>query len=464
MFGSGPSAGSSSSAIPPERGRRRRNLIAIAIVAIAVVAGLSAYVITHPSKPMTPGVPSYPPPPSGWATFRTAWSDVSRAFETFESGNWTVGFAEGAAADGPWSPPAVLWAEVDPVTWDECASQLSGVSTLTFWNASLYPFSNTTDVFSSGAAPLWTFIFNGTDTSTFVASWLTGRVILNGVLGPASPCFGVSSPMNDVFRGASFDPVRPTVELDSNAIASAAIAEQRNASLLHVAPVPVPPSPAFALYFPGPQSVPITADAPDTWVVTYGQCGLLGQLGSGFTLTDYIFNGSSATGNSWFSIDLTCADSYYVLKMGNTTIAGPPSSSGVYRAWNVSSEFLTSAVPEVWTASDLATTMLRWEVLNGASGNLPIASVAALCGPFSANFSSCVPPSSGWYAVLLSPDGTWLDSYPSVANGTAWTVLGVPVADGDRIVFVGTSGFPTGAYFRTSFDTEPTVYAGATVG
>jgi hypothetical protein len=460
-----PDTSTAGTAPPLDRGRRRLAVVAVAIVVVVVVATLSVYEVTRPgpSSSVRATAP-YPPPPVGWATFDTAWANVSRAFAGFADGNWTVGFVEGAAADGPWSPPAVLWTEVDPLTWAECASQLSGVSTLTFWNASLYPFSNSADVFSSGAAPLWTFIFNGTGTSTFVATWLTGTVILNGVLGPASPCFGVSPPMNEVFQGASFDPVQPSVELDSNVIASAAIAEQHNASFSHVAPVPVPPTPAFALYFPGPQSVPITIEAPDTWVVTYGQCGMAGQLGSGFTLTDYVFSGLSAAGNLWASLDLTCADSYFTLNMTNSTVTNPPSSSGVYRGWNLTSEFLTSAVPAVWTASDLATTMLQWEVLGGASGNPPIASAAALCGSSSINFSSCVPPSSGWYAVLLSPNGTWLDSYPSAANGTAWTIPWVHVADGDRIDFVGSPGFPTSAYFRTIFDTEPTVYAGASLG
>jgi len=438
-------------------------VVAIAAVLIVLVATLAGYEIYRTTVQNSNSGPSHPPP-AGWATFRTAWSDVSRDFGVFANGTWTVRFAEGAAADGPWSPPAVLWAESVPETWDACAAQLSGVSTLTFWNSSLYPYSVSPDVFSSGAAPLWTFIFNGTGTSTIVASWLAGQVLINGVLGPASPCFNVSPPLSDVFQAIPADRIQPSTELDSDVFASAAISEEPNASSFHVAPVPSPPSPAFALYFPGAQSVPITVNRPNTWVTAYGSCGMAGQLGSGFTLTDYVFNATSAAGNNWFSIKLTCADSYYILNMSRTALSNPPSSSGVYREWNLSSSFLTSAVPATWTASDLTTSLIRWWVVNGPGAGVTIPSSVAVCSASSTNLSRCLPPVSGWYVVLLSPNGTWLDSYPTVANGTTWTVPGVHVASGDQIVFVGSATVPTTAGFRTTFDTEPTVYAGASIG
>jgi hypothetical protein len=451
---------------PGTRGPRNRRpaLIAIAIAAILIAATFSGYAVSRKTSPSAPPTSPYPPPPADWATFHTAWSTVSQAFGAFAEGNWTIKFAEGAAADGPWSPSAVLWDQIPPALWDPCAAQLSGISTLTFWNASAYPYSDSPDVFSSGAAPLWTFIFNGTGTPTFVASWLAGHVLINGDLGTTSPCFSVGPPLNDVFAGTSLDYVHPSTELDSNAIASAAIAEEPNASFLHVAPVPSPPSPAFALYFPGPQSVPVTIIGPNLWVVDYGACGLPGQLSSNFTLTAYEFDAATASGGAWSSIGLTCADSYYVLNMSRNALSNPPSSSGIYREWNLSSSFLTSAVPATWTASDLTTSIIHWWVVNGPGAGATVPSSAAVCGFLSANLSKCTPPSSGWYAVLLSANGTWLDSYPTITNGTMWAVAGVHVADGDRIVLVGSAALPTTADFRTTFDTEPTVYAGAIVG
>ena len=464
MFGSGPGPRASAPPGPHERGKRRRISIAIAIVVMVVAAGLSVYVVTLPSSTTKPGAHTYPPPPSGWTTFRSAWAAVSQAFEPFANGNWTVIFAEGVAADAPWSPPATLWYGISPAEWNPCAAQLSGISTLTFWNSSLYPASSSLNVFSSGAAPLWTFVFNGTGTSTFVASWFVGKTVINAVLGPGSPCLSVSSPRN-VFVKWPFDPVLPATESDSNAIASAAIAEEPNASFLHVAPVPTPPQTAFALYFPGPQFTPNLLLTGPVWSVEYGACGSPGQTGTAFTLTDYLFDALKAVGGEWSSSTFGCADSLYNITMSRVLPASSPSPTGVYREWNLTPSFLTSAVPANLSLANLTTSWIQWRVGNPSDArNPPVPPSAAVCRTPGSSISNCTPPSSGWYAVLLRPSGSLLDSYPDVANGTTWTVPMVHVSSADRILFVGASGFPTNTTIVSFQDAEPMVSAGADIG
>jgi hypothetical protein len=472
MFGdklrsrSGPIDKFRGSGVPPPdlpsrdaRGRRRRRavLLAIALAAVLIAATFSLYEGRNLTSSSAEA--PYPPPPVGWATFHTAWSAVFQDFSGLAVGNWTIEFAEGAAADAPWSPPSVLWSSTPPSLWEPCAAQLSGVSTLTFWNASAYPYSDSPNTFSSGSAPLWTFVFNGSGTPLFVASWLAGEVIVNGALGPTSPCLNLYE-----FAGVSYEHVQPATEVDSNVIASAAISEERNAALIGAAPVPTPSSPAFALYFPGIQFAPDTVNAPDLWVVDYGACGSPGQLGTNFSLTGYIFNATSAAGGDWLTSHFTCADAYYDLNMTATAVPNPPIGSGLYREWALNSSFLTSAVPPVWTSTDLTTSLTHWEVVTppqvGVS-SMTLAPTGAVCNSAAQNLSDCTPPTSGWYTVLLGPNSTWLDSYPSVSNGTGWSLPGVPIETGDRMLFVAAAGFPTGATFRTTFDTEPTVYAGA---
>lgn len=65
--------------------------------------------------------------------------------------------------------------------------------------------------------------------------------------------------------------------------------------------------------------------------------------------------------------------------------------------------------------------------------------------------------------MLVDPNGTWLDSYPSVSNGTSWTVPGVSVLSGDRILFVGASGTPSTpseAWLQTGVLGDPAVFGG----
>ncbi len=452
----GPGAGVTAQAGPragqPRPGRSRA-LLAIIIVVILIVAALSGYEVYRATQ-STPT--SYPSPPAGWATFQAAWASVSDAFSQLVHGPWTILFGEGVAADGPWSPPAAFWGGTSPALWDPCAAQLSGVSTITFWNSSAYPYSDSPHVFSSGAAPLWTFIFNGTGTPTFVVSWLEGQVVVNAALGPTSPCF-----LTSIFNTPAVEQIHPSIEVDSNVIAAAALAE----SQLQL-PTPPPSVPslgeeAFALYYPGPERLlPMSIGAGDLWTVAYGACGLPGQLGSNFTMGEFPFNATTAEGNSWMTATVACYDSYYLLNMTPVHISTSPDPNGSYREWNVNWSFLSSAVPPTWTASDLTTSLIHWQLKLANPPFSVIPPTAALCTPGHPSLANCTGPAQGWYAVLLSPSGAWLDSYPAVANGTTWTVPGVPLLAGDRVLFVGAPGAPAtpgDAWFETAYGGEPAV-------
>jgi hypothetical protein len=448
-----------SSPIPNDRGhtvrrsgtRRRLAILAIIVVVILVVATLSAYEAYRPAQS---SASPYPPPPAGWATFQTAWAGVAGAFAQLAHGQWTIIFAEGVAADGPWSPPATFWGGTAAGLWDPCAAQLSGISTITFWNASAYPYSTSPNVFSSGAAPLWTFIFNGTGTPTFVASWLAGQIVVNAALGPTSPCF-----LTSVFNSPSVEQVHPATEVDSNTIAAAANTESQL-----VLPVPPPHVPtlgeeAFALYFPGPERLlPSTTTGANLWSVAYGMCGLPGQLGSTFTLGTFLFNASTAQGNSWATTTVSCYDSYYLLNMTREMIHA--NSSGVYRQWSLNWSFLSSAVPPRWSLSELTTSFLQWQLRSSAPPFSLVPPSAAGSCPTDPVVWNCTPPAQGWYAVLLDPAGNLLDSYPTIANGTAWSVPNDHLSPGDQILFVGAPGILTNATFEVTYGGEPTVFGG----
>lgn len=412
-----------------------------AIAAILVVSGLAVYwtVASH-----SPSNTSQPPPPVGWTTYRLAWASISAAFTGIANGSWTLRFAEGAVASSKWSPPAVLWAETNPVAWQSCASQISGISTLSFWNDSFYPNTSSPTVFTSGAAPLWTFAFNGSGTPTFVASWFSGRVLVNAALPPTSPCFDPASGLNRVFSGLPFQTLPLVNYVDSNAVAASAF----KAGLLP------PDRPGqFVLYFPAEQVTPDRSYGGAIWNIYTGSCGSAGELGSMFNLTNSYYNATTAawygaTGESTF----VCADSYYLLNLTQTPFAPPANSTGLYREWNLSWSFLSSAVPTTWTNSSLSTSMLH---LWADGGGVPS---GAVCTVAASNLSSCLTPAVGWYAVLVGPTGALLDSYPTIANGTSWSVPGVIISPADHLLLVGAPGLPLTTFLRTQFDTEPLVF------
>jgi hypothetical protein len=457
-------AGGHSEPLSPVRSRRktrlRRAIAVIATVVIVIVA--TALVYTH-IRTNEPSASSYPSPPSGWVTLDTAWSDVSNGFSSFAQGPWTISFAEGAAADQPWSPPALLWA-LFGTSYAACADQLSGISTITFWNASSYPYSDAPTVYSSGAAPLWTFIFNGTGTPTFVASWDIGHLILNGALSAASPCMS-----NFLFN--SSDAIHPSAVLDSDQVAAEVVHYDQLGAFEGPTPMPRPPSPAFALYMPGQQLLPSIIGGGNPWTVAYGSCGLPGQLGVRSNTWAYMINATSVqTGTnfsfSWSSSENVCYDSLYQILFNQSQIDPGLSPENLYHEWILNASFFSSAVPPTWTGSELTTSLIPWGIsdTNFTGSGPSLSSTAALCGPGTTNISKCLAPKTGWYVALLGQDGRWLDSYPSAPNGTAWTVPDVPITTGDRLLLVTADALPGSDYLGTpSLVGEPAIFAGTPV-
>jgi hypothetical protein len=50
--------------------------------------------------------------------------------------------------------------------------------------------------------------------------------------------------------------------------------------------------------------------------------------------------------------------------------------------------------------------------------------------------TDCRASGSGWYAVLLSSSGSWLDAYPSSPNGSAWEIPNVSLVSNQYLVVV----------------------------
>lgn len=440
------------------RAPRPRRFLRTSVVVIVAALTASAGAAFYLERPIPAAPAAYSLPPAGWATFDTAWKDVAGSLARFANGSWTISFAEGVAADEPWSPPASYYGTV----WSACEAQLSGISTVTFWNASEYPASQSPDDFSSGSAPLWTFILNGTGTQTFVVTWLLDKIILNGALEPGGPCFDT-----DLFTDYG-RPINPALWLDSSVIAGEV--NQANAAAL-TGPsgtseaLPVPPTPAAALYFPGTQAFAGGWGGPAEWSFVYSTCGLEDRFGNS---TFFAYTPSAiAKGPApiliagWFP----CYRSDYFVQFNATRGFEPQDQDGAYFEWETNVSFLTSSVPATWNLTDLSTSLfgLSLTYTSSLSGGGP-PSVLAQCGPGSNNLSSCPIPNSGWYGVLLSRSGTWLDSFPASANGTRWTVPGVPLASQDVFVLLGPyqdiGPFET---FGLTSGNNPVVFGGASV-
>lgn len=431
----------------------------------AAGVGIGVLLVVASLELAGPTPSTYPAPPADWTTLDGAWTSISQAFSALANGSWSIAFAEGVAADGHWSPPLLQFELEFSSNWSACQAQLSGVSTLTFWNASRYPSTQSATDFTSGGAPLWTFVFNGTSTWTYVASWFLGKVILNAVLEPSSPCFKFG-----LFDPPAYQRVFPGSELNSNAVASEVKAEDDYFSSIGdlggPTPMPVPPEPGVAIYLPGPQLLPgITAGQPQ-WTVAYTTCGLDRSIGTETNFTSYYLNSTAVPSGhsySWGGSSGPCFDTEYFVFGGpsrNWSSSGLP---GHYYLWsNFSFNFLTSAVPATYTNTSLTTGLFDLSVQADYGVGPTEPSARATCGAGSVGLGNCTPPSSGWFAVLLGSHGNWLDSYPSEANGTSWSFPIVPFLPTDQLVVVLSASLNLSSPFSLNLQpTQPNPFVGS---
>lgn len=397
------------------------------VATVIVGVGLGVLLVAASLGPLPAASSLYPTPPSGWTTFLPAEAAVGEAVVPRVAGPWVLVFTEGVAANGPWSPMAWQFEGVTPIglcgvgPWN-----LNGVSTLTFWNASEYPFSTSSTALASGAAPLWTFVYENGSGVRIVGTWWLGSVLLNGVVTPTSPeCTG--PPQQPTFTGST---------LNSNAAA-------RYAQLLGGTGFIGASRYRATLYFgTGPtliSSYSGVGGAQPPWAVVYTGCGSPGFHGWNNT-TEFMLN--STTG-AWVGESINpevCFDTEYAVygtPTDNWTSSGPP---GHYYLWSgFSFDFLTSAVPKIFTNSSLTTDMFDVSLAAGETAGTDVAPAVATCGPGSSGIADCQPPASGWFAVLLGQNGSWIDSFPSAASGTGWSVPGVHFLASDQLVLVASA-------------------------
>ena len=414
--------GSMPSSSPMKGGPRTSALSTAIAIGVAVTVASTLVFGSYLSNGSDLG---FPAPPADWTMFRVAETTVQSDVAPAISGPWQLVYAEGAAANGPWAPMQWQWGISSfGVTCGLGPEDLLGISTLTFWNASAYPSSDSPNAFTSGGAPLWTFVFENASGSRIVATWFTGEVILNGVVGANSTC-----------PGTPVQPILPSVEMDSNAAGQAALGQGRAALIASGGYHAV-------LYFPGPTLLPFGTTAGGTqppWQVVFTGCGQPTFLGAS-NITDFVLNSSTGMWYDTASANQECYNTYYLINLNTSVPRNTTSPAGMYVATSVSNiSAHTSAVPPVATASDLTTNLFDPDVsILGGSGY--IRSATAVCNNTTLNFTNCTPPATGWYAVLFAANGSWLDSFPSAPNGRNWTVGGVPVAAGDELGFVFAAG------------------------
>ena len=392
-----------------------------------VAAALVLTALTVPGHLVMPP----PAPPAGWSTFDGARQLIAPAVDGVAGGPWSISLAEGVAAWGPWAPTLSMWGV--NASWAPaiaaCQSLLSGPSLFTFWNETAYPSATGPAVFESGGAGLWTFVYLNDSHAALVASVLSGKLQVNGVLPPNSPCALFGGP----FRA-------PTSYLNAaNASDPSTFAET---SYRDITQGDTNSGPSTAFYILGNPVVPVSFVAPgynQEWSTYYGTCGAPGVLGR----VTYDGAPQDVPHHPGYQEQITmgnyCYNSLYGVTPGTKSFWNLGTT--FYAAWPISLIADTSARPSVSPAPLTTAQFSMTVMLNSGLGPFSYSFVSGepQCTPGgNSTLPNCVADPQSWYAVLLSPAGAILDTFPSISGARTWTVPDVAVSNNDQLVLVST--------------------------
>jgi len=389
-------------------------VIAVAAIVMFAGAGGAAYWI------FTQGESHTTPPDSvgNGYTFGQAYAEVNSSLSNLSGGPWSPTSIVGIAPQQPVAPLPNYGASLN-VTMRNCG-QVPGV---TIWNASGIPVF--TGTLNSGAAPFWSILFKNSSNLHAYATFLAGVVHVD----PPSPTVENCVRAAGIGSNNTLDPKvdTPGVAQSAYTVAGSAFSEKH--------------SPLVQYYVLGNAQVLEPDASPLGWVVNYFRCDQTGVTG----LQNYTAVGFSDASNQTFTDNgwLTCTLPNYHLAFAPGSTNSSDSVSYVSLPFQVTASGVLKDNTTLYDGWGLQSWMFDMQALNSSSTALPAA--AATCQSWVPDLTDCEGNTSGWFAVLLSQNGDWLDSFPSTPGGSNWAIPNVVVSSHDQLVVVCPSSWSLGA-------------------
>lgn len=358
-------------------------------------------------------------------TFAQAFSAVNDSASKHPGGPWTLSQAFGIATPIPSSPSSWGWPGDYPETMTACQQAFNG---LTIWNGTLPLFNGT---FNSGTAPFWQFIFFSNQSGQLlIGTDVAGEVSVYPSIGLSSPCAG--------FSGIGYKPwtsakiiSQGLFPIDTPVMAEAAWGAVGKTWVDALGKQPT------EMYLIG--DLPFGSGASSATQLEYFTCGTLGGVG--------VTKGLSVFANPHNLSDVTAWENY---SLGCTPTAANWTAIPVH--FDFTNSTVTSAEEGTYYSQDFQV-LMGFNVSNMSNQslgitswmvNLSLASSTGTrltlgtsgCDNWTTTYTDCLPDPAGWYVVLLSGSGGWLDSFGMTTSQGAWTLPVVPIVSGQSIVLV----------------------------
>jgi len=389
-------------------------MVVLAAVLVAAAGALGWYYVTtsHMSTAASGDGP----------TFYQALAAVNATVKGQPGGPWTLYAVWGIATPTPFAPNALGWYGNNQ-TVNSCGSQFDG---LTLWNGSIPLFKGS---FESGTAPFWQFgFFSNASQGIVIATDVRGVARAYPPLGMSSTCARFSD-----LGAAPWMWARTFSPFPSDSPATAESAWTATGQRWMTSNQPAWEGYVIGFSYWGSAN-------PNGIIVKFARCGQVGA--TGVQPVAYVALNANGSWDSFFNGTQGCGD---VVSLGPPPVYGSyvlnftsPQISVSSGATTANQSFQAAYGRTSGPVDDDAGGLVSWMTtlnLTTSTGERLPSSVPS-CANWVPSLTDCHSNGPGWYVVLLSSTGAWLDSYPSSPNGTEWNVPNVSVVSNQYLIVV----------------------------
>lgn len=390
---------------------RRRHLVILVAALMVLAGGLGTWylVLSHQGEGGSGVVGDGP-------TFYGALGSVNSSVALQPGGPWLLSQVFGIATPVPSSPTVFAW---DPynLTLSSCQAAFNG---LTIWNGTIPLFNGT---FDSGTAPFWQFVFFSNATQQIlVATSVLGASHVYAPIGMSSACA--------VYSGLGYQPWRSAWTFyrwafpgNTPAMAASAWSAIGRSWVAWLGKEPT------EMYYMG--DVQFGSGQPFGTQTRFFMCGVEGAAGltPGIDIFTNTFNTAEVTG--WSNSTLGCTpDSNNLtplpvkMQFSNSTVVTEAGSTYVRQGFQLLA--IINSTDVYADSRGITSWMIALNLTDGTGQRLALAQSG--CSAWVPTLTDCAANASGWYAVLLSSNGSWQGCFGASSSGMSWTSPVIPLA------------------------------------
>jgi hypothetical protein len=416
----------SSSSSPSPVGNRQDSEPIVVVLAVALVLLLVLAAVAFRSANIASPSPPPPPPKNDGPTLYQAIAPVNQSVENLTGGPWALFSIYGIAAQAPYSPNVESY-PLENQTVNACQAQFNG---LTLWNGTMPVFNGTPD---SGTAPFWQFGFYSNLSHQIL---LVTNVLDSVHVYAPMPVNGSCHPWYDLGN----DPEVWVQELSPFLPNSPSVA---TSALKAITPGWVSQGSSIVeIFTTGPGVFDGFGDLGGGAGLILERCGLLDVTG----IQPLLLWGESLQGtNGSYSIQTTnCAflNHPYFAGYGTYGVISLPTNettfakTAQFRApFQVALIFHDHSGPTNYDGWGLASWMTSWNITTSSGQRLQMGT--STCKTWVVSVTACIANSSGWFAVILSAGGGWVNSYGALPGGGAgWSQPVTAIVSNQQLVIV----------------------------